>query len=187
MKRQSYHINTSIYDPESAMDHSIAQDSDAADEEEEGFNGLVSVRSLSVVDDWEDFDYNERMQAHYSSKTPPNTHTTSTTTTTTTTTSSANDDDDYYDDDDIHIPTNNTNTTNNATVIKTEYGAEVESEIWDRLYDYQKDGCKWLYRLYRDGVGGILVRIYYASIIISCVYILIIVCTHLDVFIYSDL
>ena len=162
------------------MDHSIAQDSDAADEEE--LNGLVSVRSLSVVDDWDDSDYNERIKAHYSSTSQANMHSA----TNASSSSSSTNDDDYYDDD-VHIPTNNTTSTSSPTVIKTEYGAEVESEIWDRLYDYQKDGCKWLYRLYRDGVGGILVRIYYASIIISCVYILIIVCTHLDVFIYSDL
>ena len=165
------------------MDHSIALDSDAADEEDEELNGLVSVRSLSVVDDWEDSDYNERIQAHYSSTTPSNSRTT------TTTASFSTNDDDYDDDEDIHIPTNNTNTTNSATatIIKTEYGAEVESKIWDRLYDYQKDGCKWLYRLYRDGVGGILVRICHASSILLCMYILINICIHVVVCIYSDL
>ena len=146
------------------MDHSIAQDSDA-DEEEEELNGLVSVRSLSVVDDWEDSDYNERIQAHYSSTSQANTLTA-------TASSTTNDDDDYYDnDEEIHLPTNSTNnTTNNDTIIKTEYDAEVEANIWDRLYDYQKDGCKWLYRLYRDGAGGILVRIYNASIIFCYMY-----------------
>jgi transcription elongation factor Elf1 len=40
--------------------------------------------------------------------------------------------------------------------IQTSYGAEMTSSVWTQLYDYQKEGTKWLYSLYCDGLGGIL-------------------------------
>ena len=45
-------------------------------------------------------------------------------------------------------------------VTKTEFGTYVDSRTWDQLFGYQKDGLKWFQKLYSDGLGGILVRIY---------------------------
>jgi hypothetical protein len=40
--------------------------------------------------------------------------------------------------------------------VETEYGTQVLRGTWDKLYQYQRDGCKWLFGLYEEGVGGIL-------------------------------
>lgn len=40
-------------------------------------------------------------------------------------------------------------------VILTDFGTEVPV-TWDSLHPYQQEGCKWMYRLYQTGVGGIL-------------------------------
>jgi hypothetical protein len=39
---------------------------------------------------------------------------------------------------------------------QTSYGAEMTTSVWNQLYDYQKEGTKWFYSLYCDGLGGIL-------------------------------
>jgi hypothetical protein len=44
-----------------------------------------------------------------------------------------------------------------STLEATEYGTKVFKESWKTLYDYQKEGCRWMHSLYQDGVGGILV------------------------------
>ena len=40
--------------------------------------------------------------------------------------------------------------------MRTDYGVEVLRRTWERLHEYQQEGCRWLYRLYDEGVGGIL-------------------------------
>jgi SNF2 family DNA or RNA helicase len=42
------------------------------------------------------------------------------------------------------------------SVLLTDFGTEVFPATWDSLHAYQKEGCKWMYRLYQTGVGGIL-------------------------------
>jgi SNF2 family DNA or RNA helicase len=44
-----------------------------------------------------------------------------------------------------------------SELIETDFGTKVEKEVWDRLFDYQREGCRWMFRLFNDGVGGILV------------------------------
>ena len=39
---------------------------------------------------------------------------------------------------------------------ETPFGTRVFETSWGALHDYQKEGCRWLYEKYRDGVGGIL-------------------------------
>lgn len=39
---------------------------------------------------------------------------------------------------------------------ETSFGTQVSRQAWDSLYQYQQEGCKWLYSLYQEGVGGIL-------------------------------
>jgi hypothetical protein len=40
--------------------------------------------------------------------------------------------------------------------VRTDYGTEVLRRTWDSLHEYQREGCRWLHRLYDEGVGGIL-------------------------------
>lgn len=40
--------------------------------------------------------------------------------------------------------------------MRTDYGVEVLRRTWERLHEYQQEGCRWLHRLYDEGVGGIL-------------------------------
>lgn len=39
---------------------------------------------------------------------------------------------------------------------ETSFASTVVSKSWTKLYDYQKEGCRWLYSLYLEGLGGIL-------------------------------
>lgn len=41
--------------------------------------------------------------------------------------------------------------------VDTDFGTKMYSKTLGKLYDYQKRGCEWMYSLYRNGVGGILV------------------------------
>jgi SNF2 family DNA or RNA helicase len=41
-------------------------------------------------------------------------------------------------------------------LIDTPFNTQVIRYAWEKLYEYQKEGCRWLYSLYNDGVGGIL-------------------------------
>jgi len=38
----------------------------------------------------------------------------------------------------------------------TPFNTEVYPPTWTCLHPYQREGCKWMYRLYQTGVGGIL-------------------------------
>ena len=40
--------------------------------------------------------------------------------------------------------------------VETDYGTEVDKHAWDTLFDYQREGVRWMYDLYQRGVGGIL-------------------------------
>lgn len=40
--------------------------------------------------------------------------------------------------------------------ITTPFNTEVLTKTWTSLHAYQHEGCKWMYRLYQTGVGGIL-------------------------------
>ena len=41
--------------------------------------------------------------------------------------------------------------------ITTDFGAEVDASVWNKMYEYQREGVKWMFKMYKDGVGGILV------------------------------
>ncbi len=47
-------------------------------------------------------------------------------------------------------------TIDDESLVETDYSAWVHRGTWEILHQYQKDGCKWLYNLYNDNVGGIL-------------------------------
>lgn len=40
--------------------------------------------------------------------------------------------------------------------VRADYGVEVLRRTWASLHEYQREGCRWLHRLYDEGVGGIL-------------------------------
>jgi SNF2 family DNA or RNA helicase len=40
--------------------------------------------------------------------------------------------------------------------LATNFGAMVNDQIWNQLYPHQKQGCEWLWNLYKEGCGGIL-------------------------------
>jgi DNA excision repair protein ERCC-6 len=48
------------------------------------------------------------------------------------------------------------NKRDNSAKITTSFGTEIEASSHRKLHDYQLDGCKWMYELYQEGVGGIL-------------------------------
>lgn len=41
-------------------------------------------------------------------------------------------------------------------LLETPFGTKVIKSAWERLHEYQRHGCQWMYDLYLDGVGGIL-------------------------------
>jgi hypothetical protein len=43
-------------------------------------------------------------------------------------------------------------------LITTDFGTLVDNRTWDKMFAYQKEGVKWMYSLYCDGLGGILVQ-----------------------------
>jgi SNF2 family DNA or RNA helicase len=43
-----------------------------------------------------------------------------------------------------------------SELIDTPFNTQVVRYAWEKLYEYQKEGCRCLYSLYNDGVGGIL-------------------------------
>lgn len=45
---------------------------------------------------------------------------------------------------------------NNLELVETPYGTQMVAVTWNKLYEYQREGCRWLHSLYTDGVGGIL-------------------------------
>ena len=40
--------------------------------------------------------------------------------------------------------------------VATDYGTEIDKHAWNRLFEYQREGMRWMYDLYQRGVGGIL-------------------------------
>ena len=40
--------------------------------------------------------------------------------------------------------------------VDTQFGGRFYAPSWEKLFDYQKEGCRWLFDLYQEGVGGIL-------------------------------
>jgi SNF2 family DNA or RNA helicase len=39
----------------------------------------------------------------------------------------------------------------------SSFGSDILDNLWETsLYEHQKEGCRWLYQLYREGTGGIL-------------------------------
>lgn len=40
--------------------------------------------------------------------------------------------------------------------IETPFGTKVCRNGWENLFEYQREGCRWLFSLFREGVGGIL-------------------------------
>lgn len=38
----------------------------------------------------------------------------------------------------------------------TPFATKVYTQAWQNLFEYQREGCRWLFNLYREGVGGIL-------------------------------
>lgn len=51
---------------------------------------------------------------------------------------------------------NATQASPSPYLITTPYNTKVCAEVWEKLYPYQKEGCGWMYGLYREGVGGVL-------------------------------
>jgi len=47
-------------------------------------------------------------------------------------------------------------TNDDDSLVETDYAAWAHRSTWETLHQYQKEGCKWLYNLYNDNVGGIL-------------------------------
>lgn len=45
---------------------------------------------------------------------------------------------------------------NGSEYIRTDYGTEMLRSTYQKLHQYQRDGCRWLHELYEEGVGGIL-------------------------------
>jgi hypothetical protein len=44
----------------------------------------------------------------------------------------------------------------NNEFINTPFGTTVNKNSWNKLYEYQMDGCNWLFNLYQEGVGAML-------------------------------
>lgn len=42
------------------------------------------------------------------------------------------------------------------TWCETGFGTKCYESTWNALHEYQKEGCRWMYKLYQEGVGGIL-------------------------------
>lgn len=40
--------------------------------------------------------------------------------------------------------------------VDTQFGGRFYALSWEKLFEYQKEGCRWLFDLYQEGVGGIL-------------------------------
>jgi SNF2 family DNA or RNA helicase len=43
-----------------------------------------------------------------------------------------------------------------AGIIATDFVAKAYGLSWNRLFDYQREGVKWMFGLYKAGIGGIL-------------------------------
>ena len=43
-----------------------------------------------------------------------------------------------------------------AEYVDTDFGGRFYAPSWEKLFEYQKQGCRWLFDLYQEGVGGIL-------------------------------
>ena len=41
-------------------------------------------------------------------------------------------------------------------IIPTAFNSKVHRSTWNMMHEYQREGCRWMYGLFRDGVGGIL-------------------------------
>lgn len=39
---------------------------------------------------------------------------------------------------------------------ETPFGSKITRKTWDRLFEHQRQGCRWLWSLYEDRCGGIL-------------------------------
>eukprot|EP01032_Pedospumella_encystans_P018455 gene18455-21010_t len=50
----------------------------------------------------------------------------------------------------------NDDDEDHSEYIRTDYGTEMLRSTYDKLHQYQRDGCRWLHELYEEGVGGIL-------------------------------
>ena len=79
---------------------------------------------------------------------------TTTTTTTTKRNKSKSGIEDDFDDDIYQDRIDAISTTTQYHDISSEY--KVPIELWSKLYDHQKIGVKWLWRLHKQGTGGIL-------------------------------
>lgn len=47
-------------------------------------------------------------------------------------------------------------TLENKALSQTSFGSRICTQTWNSLYEYQREGLAWLYKLYNEGVGGIL-------------------------------
>ena len=52
--------------------------------------------------------------------------------------------------------TNHDDDEYHSEYIRTDYGTEMLRSTYEKLHQYQRDGCRWLHELYEEGVGGIL-------------------------------
>lgn len=61
-------------------------------------------------------------------------------------------------DDGVDSPqqTNHDDDEDHSEYIRTDYGTEMLRSTYEKLHQYQRDGCRWLHELYEEGVGGIL-------------------------------
>lgn len=124
-------------------DHNeVTYDSDSDSDDEMGH---IRVKVSNVEDDWEDNAYLGRLELLQASLT--------------------NHDRDANKAPDL--PTSSTaaimpGTVSTLKYVTTEFNTEVYSESWASLYHYQREGCRWMMELYKNGVGGILVNSYFA-------------------------
>jgi predicted transcriptional regulator len=62
--------------------------------------------------------------------------------------------DDWEEDD--YLTRTNALSEEDIEVMETPFGTQTYKKSWNRLFDYQKEGCRWFFGLYEEGVGGIL-------------------------------
>ena len=109
----------------------------------------------SIVDDWEDAAYDHRLalvaEAYEQSKSKANKRRKLEKASKKQT---QNDDDDFVDGGPQQA--NRGDDENNSEYIRTDYGTEMLRSTYEKLHQYQRDGCRWLHELYEEGVGGIL-------------------------------
>jgi hypothetical protein len=128
-------------------------------------NKSIQTNGSSNVDDWSDKVFEERLRALYTALEVPddNVHT-PTLAKRNRQQNSGRSSNSSSSSSSYNNRSSSTAVSNHAAVdsishlTTTVFGTTVEKSTWDKLFAYQKEGIQWMYNLYCDGLGGILVR-----------------------------